>query len=153
MSDSPLFNTVCLIGIGLIGLQDKEGLLAPLRTWNRAIVRITGFVINLTPYGVFAIGAVTAGTMDLETLARLEVYFVVFAVASLLLAFVILPFLVTAVTPFRYREVSGIARDALLTALSPIAPSSCYPFWWTVRRNCWTSTACWTNTPTRPPMS
>ena len=54
--------------------------------------------------------------MDPETLSRLEVYFIVFAVAALLLAFVILPFLVTAVTPFRYREVAGIARDALLTA-------------------------------------
>jgi len=106
----------CLIGVGLIGLKDKEGLIAPLRTWNKAIVRITNFVINLTPYGVFAIGAVTAGTMDPETLSRLEVYFIVFAVASMLLAFVILPFMVTAVTPFRYREVSGIARDALLTA-------------------------------------
>jgi Na+/H+-dicarboxylate symporter len=106
----------CLIGVGLIGLPDREGLLAPLRTWNKAIVRITGFVINLTPYGVFAIGAVTAGTMEPETLSRLEVYFIVFAAASLLLAFVILPFLVTAVTPFRYREVAGIARDALLTA-------------------------------------
>jgi len=106
----------CLIGIGLIGLADRESLLGPLRTWNKAIVRITGFVINLTPYGVFAIGAVTAGTMDPETLSRLEVYFIVFAVAALLLSFVILPFLVTAVTPFRYREVAFIARDALLTA-------------------------------------
>jgi len=106
----------CLIGIGLIGMADRESLLEPLRTWNKAIVRITGFVINLTPYGVFAIGAVTAGTMDPETLSRLEVYFIVFAVASVLLAFVILPFLVTAVTPFSYREVAGIARDALLTA-------------------------------------
>ncbi|MCB1746304.1 MAG: transporter substrate-binding domain-containing protein, partial [Gammaproteobacteria bacterium] len=49
-------------------------------------------------------------------LARLEVYFVAFAAAALLLAFWILPLLVTAVTPFRYREVAGIARDALLTA-------------------------------------
>jgi Na+/H+-dicarboxylate symporter len=106
----------CLIGIGLIGMKERENLLAPLRTWNKAIVRITGFVINLTPYGVFAIGAVTAGTMDPETLSRLEVYFIAFAVAALLLAFVILPFLVTAVTPFSYREVAGIARDALLTA-------------------------------------
>jgi Na+/H+-dicarboxylate symporter len=106
----------CLIGIGLIGMKDRETLLTPLRTWNKAIVRITGFVINLTPYGVFAIGAVTAGTMDAETLSRLEVYFIAFAVAALLLAFVILPFLVTAVTPFSYREVAGIARDALLTA-------------------------------------
>lgn len=106
----------CLMGIGLIGLKEKESLLAPLRTWNKAIVRITMFVIHLTPYGVFAIGAVSAGTMDPQTLSRLEAYFIVFAVAAMLLAFIILPFLVTAVTPFRYREVAGIARDALLTA-------------------------------------
>jgi len=106
----------CLIGIGMIGLDNKERLLAPMRIWNKALIRITGFVINLTPYGVFAIGAVTAGTMNADTLSRLEVYFTVFALAALLLAFWILPLLVTAVTPFRYREVSGIARDALLTA-------------------------------------
>jgi len=106
----------CLMGIGLIGLGDKEKLLAPLRTWNQAIVRITIFIVGLTPYGVFAIGAVTAGTMQPDTFMRLEVYFIAFAVASLLLAFVALPLLVTAVTPFRYREVAGIARVALLTA-------------------------------------
>jgi len=106
----------CLMGIGLLGLEDKDKLIAPLRTWNRAIIRITGYIIGLTPYGVFAIAAVMAGTMDPETLSRLEVYFIVFGLASLLLAFVILPFLVTSVTPFSYREVSGIARDALLTA-------------------------------------
>ena len=105
-----------MMGIALIGLKDKELLLAPMRTWNAAIVRITHFVISLTPLGVFAIGAVTAGTISLDTLNRLEVYFMVFAAASLLLAFLILPLLVTAVTPFRYSEVSGIARDALLTA-------------------------------------
>lgn len=106
----------CLIGVGIIRQKDKEKLLSPLRVWNKALIRITQFVINLTPYGVFAIGAVTAGTMSGETLSRLEVYFIAFALAALLLAFLILPLLVTAVTPFKYREVSGIARDALLTA-------------------------------------
>jgi len=106
----------CLMGVGLIGLKDKERLIAPLQTWNQAIVRITHFVIDLTPYGVFAIGAVTAGTMEPETLVQLEVYFIAFAVAALLLGFWILPLLVTAVTPFSYREVAGMARDALLTA-------------------------------------
>ncbi len=105
-----------LVGIGLMGLQDKEKLLAPMRVWNAAIVRVTHFVIELTPYGVLAIGAVTAGTMTLETLEHLEVYFIVFAAAALLLAFWVLPLLVTAVTPFSYREVNGVARDALLTA-------------------------------------
>ena len=106
----------CLMGIALIGLDRKERLIDPLRVWNEAIVKITRFVIRLTPIGVFAIGAVTAGTMTPETFFRLEAYFIAFAALSILLGFVILPLLVTAVTPFTYREVVGIARDALLTA-------------------------------------
>jgi Na+/H+-dicarboxylate symporter len=104
------------IGIGLIGLEGKERVLDALRVLNGAIVRITKFVVGLTPIGVFAIGAVTSGTMAPETFVRLEAYFVALVVASLLLAFWILPLLVTALTPFTYREVVGVARDALLTA-------------------------------------
>ena len=90
-----------MIGIGLIGLKDRERLLATLRVFNTAVVGITKFIVGLTPFGVFAIGAVTAGTMTPETFVRLEVYFVVFAAASVLLAFWILPLLVTAMTPSR----------------------------------------------------
>lgn len=106
----------CLLGVALIRNDKKDGLLTPLRVWSQAIVRITEYVIKLTPYGVFALSAATAGTMRVETFVRLEAYFMTFAVASLLLAFVILPLVVTALTPFRYREVVGIAKDALLTA-------------------------------------
>ncbi|UCE77142.1 MAG: cation:dicarboxylase symporter family transporter, partial [Gammaproteobacteria bacterium] len=105
-----------MIGIGLIGLEDKERVLGTLRVLNASIVRITRFIVSLTPVGVFAIGAVTAGTMTPETFVRLEVYFITFGAASLLLAFLVLPLLVTALTPFRYREVIGIGREALLTA-------------------------------------
>jgi Na+/H+-dicarboxylate symporter len=105
-----------MIGIGLIGLEDRERVLGTLRVLNASIIRITRFIISLTPVGVFAIGAVAAGTMTPETLVRLEVYFVTFGAASLLLAFLILPLLVTALTPFRYREVLAVSREALLTA-------------------------------------
>ena len=105
-----------MIGIGLIGLEDRERILTPLRALNASIIRITGFIISLTPIGVFAIGAATAGTMSAQTFEQLEVYFITFGAASLLLTFLVLPLLVTALTPFRYREVIGIARDALLTA-------------------------------------
>jgi len=104
------------IGLALIGLDSKRGLLVSLRTLEKAIVRITNFVIRATPFGVFAIAAVTAGTMDVATLQRLEAYFLSFIVASLLLCFVLLPMLVALFTPFGYRQVVGIARDALLTA-------------------------------------
>ena len=105
-----------MIGIGLIGLDDRERVLGTLRVLNASIIRITRFIISLTPVGVFAIGAVAAGTMTPETFVRLEVYFITFGAASLLLAFLILPLLVTALTPFRYREVLAVGREALLTA-------------------------------------
>lgn len=102
-----------LIGIGL---DNRERALEPLRAVNSSIVRITHFIIGLTPVGVFAIGAVTAGTMSPETFVRLEVYFITFGAASLLLTFLILPLLVSALTPFSYREVIAVGKDALLTA-------------------------------------
>ena len=105
-----------MIGIGLIGLDNREHLLSTLRVVNEAVVRITKFIVGLTPIGVFAIGAVTAGTMTGETLQRLQVYFITFAAAALLLTFWILPLLVTAATPFSYREVIRVSRDAMLTA-------------------------------------
>ena len=105
-----------MIGIGLIGLDDREHLLSMLRVVNEAVIRITKFVVALTPIGVFAIGAVTAGTMSGETLQRLEVYLISFAAAAILLTFWVLPLLVTAATPFTYREVVRVGREAMLTA-------------------------------------
>jgi Na+/H+-dicarboxylate symporter len=104
------------LGVALIGVGNKATLLANLQILEQAVVRVTRFVIALTPIGVFAIAAVAAGTMGLETLQRLEVYLICFGVAALLLAFVVLPLAVTAVTPFTYREVVTVAKDALLTA-------------------------------------
>ena len=109
-----LFSTA--LGVALIGAPGKEALLANLRVLEHAVVRVTRFVIALTPIGVFAIVAVAAGTMDAATLQRLEVYLASFAIAALLLTFVAIPLAVTAVTPFRYLEVVAVARDAMLTA-------------------------------------
>ena len=56
-----LFST--MVGVALMGIRERERVLAPLRVLNGAITAITMFVIRLTPLGVFAIGAVAAGTM------------------------------------------------------------------------------------------
>ena len=104
------------VGVALIGIPNKGNLIASLRALEKAVMRVTRFVIALSPIGSFAIAAVAAGTMDPATFGRLEAYFAAFMVAALLLAFVVLPLAVAAVTPFTYREVVGVAKDALLTA-------------------------------------
>jgi Na+/H+-dicarboxylate symporter len=109
-----LFSTA--VGLALIGVPGKAPLLATLRALELAVVRVTRFVLLLTPLGVFAITAAVAGTMDPQTLLRLEVYLVVFALGSLLLCFVVLPLVVTAITPFTYRQVVTVGQEALITA-------------------------------------
>jgi Na+/H+-dicarboxylate symporter/ABC-type amino acid transport substrate-binding protein len=104
------------VGIALIGIKDKTFLMSGLQTFLEALTRVAKFIVNLTPVGVFAIGAVTAGTMTIDQFARLPVYFVTFIVAALVLTFWILPALISAVTPFKYKDILTVSKDALLTA-------------------------------------
>jgi Na+/H+-dicarboxylate symporter len=104
------------LGIALIGVPAKERFLVPFDVFMQAIARVTHFIVRLTPLGVLPIAAVAAGTLSLEELSRLEAYLVTFVAGALVLGLVILPLLVTAMTPFGYCEVVGTCRDALLTA-------------------------------------
>ena len=105
-----------LFGVALMKVRGKETLLAQLEIAAAALRRINGFVINLTPVGVFAIAASAFGTLSLEELGRLQGYLLTFTAAVLFLTFLVVPLLVAAVTPFSYREVLSASRDALITA-------------------------------------
>ena len=104
------------VGVALIGMPRKDALIESLSAFLEALGRVTRFVVGLTPIGVFAIVAVAAGTMTLEEIARLEVYFVVYIAASLYLALWVLPVLISTLTPFKYRDVFRYSKEALLTA-------------------------------------
>jgi Na+/H+-dicarboxylate symporter len=104
------------VGVALIGIKKKAPEIDGLRIILEALSRLTSFIVSLTPIGVFAIGAVVTGTMTIEDFSRLQVYFVVFIVAALLLSFWVLPPLIATVTPFKYKDIFGVTKDALITA-------------------------------------
>jgi hypothetical protein len=106
------------MGVALIGVERKDGLLGGLDALGDALTRVTGFVARLAPIGVFALTASAAGTMGLEEVKRLQVYLVTYAAAAMLLAFWILPGLVAALTPLRWGEVVRPTRDATVTAFA-----------------------------------
>ena len=60
------------VGVALIAVERKQILLDVLSVFSDAITRATRFVVSLTPYGIFAIAAVTAGTMSVEQLGRVQ---------------------------------------------------------------------------------
>jgi Na+/H+-dicarboxylate symporter len=106
------------LGAALIGPKDKAILLKSLSALAAALTHITNFLIRLAPFGVFAIIASATGTMSFADLERLQVYMVAYMVASVLLTFWVLPALVASLTPFKYKDLVGPARTALITAFA-----------------------------------
>lgn len=104
-----------MLGIGIGGVAGKEGLLQALDVLASGLNEINKMVIKLTPIGVFAIAAGTAGTISLAEVGKLQAYLLTYTVIALSLSFVVLPLLVAAVTPFRYRDLLSIPRDTLIT--------------------------------------
>jgi Na+/H+-dicarboxylate symporter/ABC-type amino acid transport substrate-binding protein len=106
------------VGIALIGMEQKQGLLADLTILNQAMTRVTQFVARLTPIGIFAVAASAAGTMSIDEFERLQIYLLIYVALALLLTFWVLPALITSLLPFTYGEVVGQTRDVLVTAFA-----------------------------------
>ncbi len=107
-----------LVGVALIGIENKATLISGLSATANALIRVTNIIVKLTPLGVFAIAAAAAGTMTIEEFGRLQVYLISFNVGVLLLTFWVLPMMLAPVTPFKYRDVVLLSRDALVTAFT-----------------------------------
>ena len=93
------------LGAALIGIETKEPLLGSLQVIERMLARANRFAVRLTPFGLFAIAAVTMGTADTEQMGRLQVFLFGYAAMSLLLTLWILPGLVACLTPIPVRRI------------------------------------------------
>ena len=106
------------VGLALMGIESKAPLIAAFDVLEEALKRVTKFVSRLTPLGIFAIAASTAGTMNIDQLSRLQVYIVTDIVAALGMTFGLLPALIMVLTPLGYREIVRTTKDALLMAFA-----------------------------------
>jgi Na+/H+-dicarboxylate symporter/ABC-type amino acid transport substrate-binding protein len=111
-----LFSTA--LGVALIGVERKQALLDALDGLAAALTRVNDFVVNLTPYGVFAIAASAAGTLTFDEFERIQVYLLSYVAVASLLSLWILPGLVAALLPLRRAQVIRASRDALVTAFA-----------------------------------
>ena len=106
------------VGVALIGAPGKATLLPALQAVEGVLLRIAGAVARAAPIGVFALIAHAAGTMSVEALGRVQVYFLLYIVMALLLSLWVLPGLVAVLTPLRARRVLAHCQDALVTAFA-----------------------------------
>ncbi|WP_102528110.1 cation:dicarboxylase symporter family transporter [Shewanella sp. 10N.286.51.B7] len=105
-------------GIALISIKDKESLMRPLQLLGESFNKVTQSIVMLMPIGIFAMTAATAGTMDFDEFQKLQVYFVAHVVMTVILTYWVLPAIIMVITPFSYRDITGIAKDAMITAFA-----------------------------------
>ncbi len=104
-----------LVGMGLIHVPGKERLLDGLDTLAKALNNVNKMIVKLTPYGVFAIAASTAGTMTMGDIGKLQAFVIVYTAAAILLSLIFLPLIISAVTPFKYKDIFRVTQDTLIT--------------------------------------
>jgi len=104
-----------MVGVALSRLPGTESLLDNMNVLASALNRVNTMVVKLTPIGVFAIAAATAGTMTLEEIGRLQAYLLLYSGMVVVLAFWVVPSIVEACTPFKARRVLRVSRSTLLT--------------------------------------
>ena len=106
------------LGVALIGIERKQGLLEVLALLERALKRANQFAVSLTPIGLFAIAAHIVGTVDADQFDRVRLYLISYGAMALLLSLWVLPGLVACLTPIPVRQILNKTRDALLTAFT-----------------------------------
>jgi Na+/H+-dicarboxylate symporter/ABC-type amino acid transport substrate-binding protein len=111
-----LFGILAGIAVGQMADTRKAVLLQALDAFNEAMTRMSRMILTLTPFGLFAIAAVTAGEVRTEDLLRLQVWLQFYAGGTLLLTLWLLPSLVSQLTDVPYRRFLQETRSAIVTA-------------------------------------
>ncbi len=107
-----------LLGVALIKNPKKKNLTDMLSVIADGLTGVTVMVVKLTPIGVFALVARAAGTLSIDELMKIQVYVVSFIAGILLITFVVLPLMVTALTPFKYKQILKLTHSALVTGFT-----------------------------------
>jgi Na+/H+-dicarboxylate symporter/ABC-type amino acid transport substrate-binding protein len=104
------------VGTAVMTLKNKTSILGHLDFLTTALARVNGYLVKLTPVGVFAIVASISGTMHPEDLISLKAYVIINTVVSLVLGYGVLMVLLSALTPFSYGDLFRASRAPVLTA-------------------------------------
>ncbi|MHB8120335.1 MAG: cation:dicarboxylate symporter family transporter [Methanothrix sp.] len=107
-----------LLGFGLIGAPKNKFILTPLDVLSSALVRVNAILKAVIPFGVFSIIVDTAGTITLNRLLEIQVFFITLIVLALLLSFLVLPLLTSSITPFSCRELLSMSGPAMILAMT-----------------------------------
>lgn len=117
-----------LYSVAIQALPQKQSFLEAMEVLRKASVVIWNWVVYVAPFGVFALFASTAGTVDAAVAGSLAVYTVLFLIGTVILGFVILPLLLSRLVPQSYGAILAELRPALTLALVTTLSVAALPF-------------------------
>ncbi|MBL4799135.1 MAG: cation:dicarboxylase symporter family transporter [Oleispira sp.] len=108
------------MGLALIGMkgESKLQILSFMSTCTDIFSRITQGLIKVLPIGIFAMSASAAGTMGIDEFASMQVYLLSMLVMSGLLAFGVLPWVISSLTPLSFSDSIRISKSGVVTAFA-----------------------------------
>jgi Na+/H+-dicarboxylate symporter/ABC-type amino acid transport substrate-binding protein len=106
------------IGVALLTLPDKQVIIRDMEIFGRTMEKVTSAMVKLAPIGTFAMTAVAAGTMSLDEIGRIQVYFIAFIVSALLMTFCIFPLIISTFTPYTYKDIFRVSKETLIIAFT-----------------------------------
>src|SRR5262245_17355414 len=113
-----LFGLLAGSALGTMKGPNKAAFLAAVEGFSEAMSRVARALVRITPIGVIAITATTAGLMHPEQFIRLQLWFVVYIGSACIVSLWLLPGLVALLTPVPYGRFVTRLRGALLTAFA-----------------------------------
>jgi Na+/H+-dicarboxylate symporter/ABC-type amino acid transport substrate-binding protein len=111
-----LFAVLTGLAVGQMSDERKAPFLRVLDGFNEAMARVSDIILRLTPIGLFAIAAVTAGETRVDQLLRLQLWLHLYVGGALLMTFWVLPRLVARFTPIPYGRFLAAVRSPIVTA-------------------------------------
>jgi Na+/H+-dicarboxylate symporter/ABC-type amino acid transport substrate-binding protein len=117
-----------LYGIAIQRFKNKETYLSFFETIMRASLQIWNWVIFLAPIGVFALLAYFSGTINFSNLEGVGIYLILFFIGSIFLTFVLLPTLISALSPLTVRETLRSLQSAFLISIVTTLSVAALPF-------------------------
>jgi Na+/H+-dicarboxylate symporter/ABC-type amino acid transport substrate-binding protein len=106
-----------ILGIVLQSLPGKQSLLTSASQLRKLFSNLNKLVVKLTPYGVFALSAVSFSSLDRSELLRMHAMPVI-AASGVILVITMVIGLITSLTPFSLKEIWGVLRGPLTITAS-----------------------------------
>jgi len=117
-----------LLGVAISSIGEKgRPLVILFESFNDVMMKITGWIMRLAPFGVFALMAHTIGTMGLSVIKPLMAYMATVVLGLTIHAFITLPLLLSVVGKYSPVKFIKDVFSAVATAFSTASSAATLP--------------------------